>query len=470
MRFMPDKMIDEDLAEYGMKMAESADYAEIRLENVRGAYVTLSNSEIEGTSISESLGFSVRVMADGAMGFYSTNVVSREEIKKAVERAIKMASLQRRKDRIGLSDEKAWEDRWEVKEKEKTPGMEDIIDYLRSLDDTAKDGTLSRVFFYGGERTEKYYANTDGAHIHSVVPRHSLYYLITVGEGGKTEQMNREFGNAGGWEFVSKWKAGEKLSEDIKFLKKLLTEGKKPPEGTLDVVIGPYITGLIAHESCGHPFEADRIMGREAAQAGKSFINESMLGNAIGSECISVVDDPTIPNSYGYYKYDDEGVKAGKRYLIKNGVINEFLHNRETAFHFGRNSNAAARASAYDREPIVRMANTYIQPGDFSLEELIEGVERGVYMATFMEWNIDDRRYNQKYVGEEAYYIEKGELRHVVRHPALEITTPSFYSSVDAVGKELEFYPATCGKGEPMQGVPVFTGGGAVRLRNVRVR
>ena len=282
--------------------------------------------------------------------------------------------------------------------------------------------------------------------------------------------MNREFGNAGGWEFVEKWNVEKELADDINFLKKLIKEGKRPPEGNLDIIVGPYITGLIAHESCGHPFEADRILGREAAQAGKSFIKEDMLGERIGSECVSVVDDPTIPNSYGYYKYDDEGIKAEKRYLIKDGIINEFLHNRETAYHFGRESNAAARASAYDREPIVRMANTYIQPGEFSLGEMVEDVKKGIYMVTFMEWNIDDKRYNQKYVGEEAYLIEHGEIGGVVKHPALEITTPAFYQSVDAVGRELEFYPATCGKGDPMQGVPVFTGGAAMRLRNVRVR
>ncbi|MEA3223575.1 MAG: TldD/PmbA family protein, partial [Thermodesulfobacteriota bacterium] len=447
-------MIDEGLAEYGLEMADKADYAEVRMESVKGNSITMSNGVIEGSELSEEIGLSVRVLVNGAMGFHSTNMTGREAIKEAVDKAIKIASLQERKEKIGLSDEKAWNDRWEINEKKSSPGLDEIIDYLQSLDSIAKDDTLSRVFFYDGETAEKYYVNTDGTKIYSKTPLLSLYYLITVGEGGKTEQMNREFGNAGGWEFVEKWKAGEALVRDISVMKKLISEGKKPPEGRLDIVVGPYITGLIAHESCGHPFEADRILGREAAQAGKSFIGAGMLGERMGSECVSVVDDPMLPNSYGHYRYDDEGVRARKRYLIKDGMINEFLHNRETAFSLGKNSNAAARASAYDREPIVRMANTYIQPGDFSMEELIGGVKKGIYMATFMEWNIDDRRYNQKYVGEEAYYIDRGEISHMVRHPALEITTPSFYQSVDAVGRKLEFYPATCGKGEPMQGVP----------------
>ncbi|HDN50734.1 MAG TPA: TldD/PmbA family protein, partial [Thermoplasmatales archaeon] len=185
--------------------------------------------------------------------------------------------------------------------------------------------------------------------------------------------------------------------------------------------------------------------------------------------CVTVVDNPALPNTYGYYRYDDEGVKARERVLIKNGIVNEFLHNRETAYEMHCNSNASARAT-YGKEPIVRMANTYFAPGDHSLEELIEDVKEGVYMVTFMEWNIDDRRVNQKYVGEEAYLIKNGEIGGIATHPAIEISTFDFYRKVDAAGKELSFYPATCGKGDPMQGIEVSTGGVDLRLRDMVIR
>ncbi|RLF78940.1 TldD/PmbA family protein, partial [Thermococci archaeon] len=168
--------------------------------------------------------------------------------------------------------------------------------------------------------------------------------------------------------------------------------------------------------------------------------------------------------------YDDEGVKARPRYLIREGIINEFLMNREYAAYLGMKSNASARSTNYNREPIVRMANTYLAPGDYSFEELIEDVKLGVYMVSFNEWNIDDRRYQQRYIGREAYLIENGEIKHPVRRPILEITTKGLWSSVDAVGKEVEFYPGTCGKGEPGQGVPVWMGGAHARLREVVLR
>ena len=313
--------------------------------------------------------------------------------------------------------------------------------------------------------------NNEGALVESLIPRVSVTYNLVVFEEGQMEQapfVQRAF--SGGLELIEKDQPWEWAAKDVKALQKLIKEGEKPPEGKVDVVISPEVAGIAVHESVGHPYELDRIMGREAAQAGESFVKPEMLGERIGSEVVTVVEDPTVPNSWGFYLYDDEGVKARPRYLIRNGIINEFLMNREYASYLGLKSNAAARALNYNREPIVRMANTYLAPGDHSFEELIEDVKLGVYMVSFNEWNIDDRRFQQRYIGREAYLIENGEIKHPVRKPILEITTKGLWSSVDAVGKEIEFYPGTCGKGEPGQGVPVWMGGAPARLREVVLR
>jgi len=151
-------------------------------------------------------------------------------------------------------------------------------------------------------------------------------------------------------------------------------------------------------------------------------------------------------------------------------LINEFLHNRETAAKLGTKSNASSRSINYDREAIVRMANTFVLPGKMSEEELIEDVKDGIYMKSFTEWNIDDKRFNQRYVGREAYLIENGELKHPVARPVIETTTQKFWTAVDAVSKNVEFDAATCGKGDPGQGVPVYTGGPCIRLRGVYVK
>jgi Predicted Zn-dependent proteases and their inactivated homologs len=113
------------------------------------------------------------------------------------------------------------------------------------------------------------------------------------------------------------------------------------------------------------------------------------------------------------------------------------------------------------------MSNTFVSPGDHSFEELIEDIKDGIYMRNFMEWNIDDRRYNQRYVGLECYKIRNGELEDMISSPTLEMSTPALWSAIDALGSDLQFSSALCGKGDPMQGVPVWTGGPHVRLRSV---
>jgi TldD protein len=177
-----------------------------------------------------------------------------------------------------------------------------------------------------------------------------------------------------------------------------------------------------------------------------------------------------VSGSYGYYPYDQEGVKARPRYLYKEGMINEFLHNRETASRLGVRSNGSSRSEHYLREPIVRMANTFVAPGDFEDDEIIGSIKEGVLMHSFTEWNIDDKRYNQKYVSREAYFIKDGELACPARRCVLEITTPGFWGAIDAVSKKLEFSAGECGKGDPMQSMAVFTGGPMVRLRSVRLK
>ncbi|MDG6898758.1 MAG: TldD/PmbA family protein, partial [Nitrososphaerota archaeon] len=201
----------------------------------------------------------------------------------------------------------------------------------------------------------------------------------------------------------------------------------------------------------------------------ESYLKPESLGMKVGSPEANISDDPTLSHSNGYTPVDDEGVPAKKRLLIKGGAINEFLHNRHTAAEFGLKSNGASRSVSFDREPIIRMSNTFVEPGDWTFEELIKEVRHGVYFKTFTEWNIDDKRFNQRYVALEAYAIEGGELGGMVKSPVLEITTPKLWGSVKARSRDLEFEAATCGKGDPQQGAPVWTGGPNTLLTGIKL-
>ena len=441
-----------------------AKYAEIRYMKIKSNQVVVKNGTVSAVESSEEGGFAVRVI-NGGVGFVSTNSV--DKVAEAAQLAEKLSK--KRDGKFPFSQEKSYEDFWEVKEKRKIEnfGTEEKIEFLMDIDKSLS--APMKIQFLHDKIIKKIYVNSEGSLIKARIPRVEYYYMMGVIENGNFEQGYRQYGITGGYEILDLWNFKDILLQEEKTLRKVV-KAKKSPEGTFDLVVGPEVAGIIAHESCGHPSEADRIMGREAAQAGESFIKQSMVGEKIGSEIVNVVDDPTVPGSFGYYKYDDEGIPAKRRYLYKEGKINEFLHNRESAGRMGTKSNGAARSSSWNREPIPRMSTTFFEPRDYSFEEIIEDVKRGIYMKSFTEWNIDDIRYNQKYVGKEAYVIENGELKEPVKRPILEITTPGFYSRIDAIGKDLEFYAGTCGKGDPMQGVDVWMGGPHLRLRNIRMR
>jgi len=457
-----------DLVERLLKYVEGlVDYAEVRYENINSNNFIIKNGILEATDISKAFGISIRYLKKGFLGTINSNYLDFAKLKDLVDRTVsKTAPV---KKPIELSKEKACNDSYDVKQKInlRDVSQEEKIKALLEIEKVLAAKKLAmRYFELHDELKEKIYVNSEGSKIISNIPRVNFEYVLTLIANGKSEQRVFQRSASGGWEIFENWNLVGKLTEEAEMLAKL-SKAKNLIKGKYDLILAPELVGIASHESCGHPYEADRILGREAAQAGKSFVTKDMIGTRIGSDVVSVADDPTVPNSYGFYLYDEEGVKAERRILIKNGVINSFLQNRETAAELNTQSNGAARAFAWNSEPLVRMANTFVLPGDHSFDELLEGIKKGVYIKTYMEWNIDDKRFNQKYTGLEAYMIENGELKGLVRRPMLEITTPKFWSSIDAVGKDLGFIAGNCGKGDPMQGVPVWMGGPHIRLRNI---
>jgi len=452
---------------------EFSDYAEVRFENAKTNRIAIKNGNLEATEINKNFGISIRILKDGFLGFVATNDLRFSNLKKQVKKALKIVNQSKSiiKKPIRLSEENSFIDNYSVSEKIKLENIsleekiKNVLDIEKALVDT-KIKLSIRFFDYFDEIKEKIFMNSEGSIIQARIPRISLEYLITYLSNVSSVQRSFKYGGSGGWELFDEWNLEQKILDEAKKLPEI-SKAKKLPTGKFDVVLSPELVGIASHESCGHPYEADRIFGREAAQAGKSFVNKNMLGTKIGTEIVNVVDDPTVPKSYGFYLYDDEGIKAERRFLIKNGIINSFLHNRETGAEFGVKSNAASRAKEWSFEPIVRMANTFVLPGEHNFEELLETVKNGVYIKSYMEWNIDDKRFNQKYTGLESYLIVNGRLERLVKNPTLEITTPAFWNSIDAVGKDLDFSAGNCGKSDPMQGIPVWFGGPSTRLRNI---
>ncbi len=460
-------LMEEELAHRAVNIALSAgcSYSEARVHKIQHIEYVLNNGQPLPPSSVIYGGISIRFVYNGVIGFAYSNIIDSNSIKAAIESAIKFttSSLKVLNGKTELSKESVVTAYWLTDERKKFEDVshDDLKERARDYDNIVKQESLikERSISVSGQLSTKYYVNSEKTIVRSRASRYSATAILTANSDGNASQRFLQYGGSGGFEVLEKLGVRESIEEEVKAVQAILKNSHSVEPGIYNVVVGPEISGIMAHESVGHPLEADRIIGREGAQGGESYVKPGTARIKIGSDQMNVSDDPTIPYSYGYYMFDEEGVKARKKRLVVEGEVNELLHNRETASMYGTNSNASSRAASFDVEPIVRMSNTFVEPGDMTMEELIKEAKNGVYIKSFMEWNIDDIRMNQRYVGYEAYEINGGELGQPLRGVILETSTPVLWSKLIGRSRDLGFSAATCGKGDPEQGVPVWTGG-----------
>ncbi|MGC8587044.1 MAG: TldD/PmbA family protein [Candidatus Micrarchaeia archaeon] len=455
----------EGVIDFALSKAEKeSEYAEVYIEDDKAFSFAIEQGRLNGSASSEKVGLRIRIISNGCLYTVSTNNLEKGNIEKLISRFRKFKGK-----KTALSEEKSVSASYVVKEK-KAVDEESMLKALMSVDKgIAEAKHIAFRGVYGSfDISDTYFANSDGSKVHGRVPIISAFVNFIV-KGAGTRQRFMQFGGAGGYEVFDPSKIEKKVLEEADNMHRLLEKGRELSASELagikNVVISPEISGIAVHESVGHPNEADRVFGREAAQAGESYINAGNLGLRIGSDAVTIIDDPTVKNAYGYFEYDDEGVRARPKVIVEKGLQKELLVNREYAHELGIRSNASARSSAYAYEPIVRMSNTYLKPGRASLDELIEEAGNGIYIKSFTEWNIDDTRSFARYQGNEAYMIKNGSIEEPVKNYRLEIKTLDFWHAVKLVGRDFSLYLGECGKGEPMQGVPVTMGGGSALLR-----
>ncbi|MFB0545702.1 MAG: TldD/PmbA family protein, partial [Anaerolineae bacterium] len=245
------------------------------------------------------------------------------------------------------------------------------------------------------------------------------------------------------------------------------------PSMVTTLILGGAQLALQVHESCGHPIELDRVFGTEASYAGTSFLTTDKLGAfRYGSEVVNITADATIPRGLGTFGYDDEGVKAQRTPIVRQGLFVGYLTSRETATLLGQTSNGAMRADGWNRIPLIRMTNINLEPGEWDFEDLLADTDEGIYMEMNKSWSIDDKRLNFQFGTEVAYEIKGGELGQLYKNATYTGLTPQFWGSCDAVCDERHWQvwgTPNCGKGQPSQTAHVGHGTAPARFRNVRV-
>jgi predicted Zn-dependent protease len=258
----------------------------------------------------------------------------------------------------------------------------------------------------------------------------------------------------GGLEFLvtsDLWEKARRVAEQAIEL----AHADECPEMTGSLILMPDQMMLQIHESIGHPLELDRILGDERNYAGWSFVKPEDFGKLqYGSKLMNVTFDPTVSNEIASYAFDDTGVEAKREYLIQGGILKRGLGSLESQVRSGIAGVANARASAWNRAPIDRMANINLEPGASTLDEMIASVERGVLMESNKSWSIDDFRNKFQFGCEYAKLIENGKIVKTLRNPNYRGITNPFWRGLKMVGniETVGTYGTTnCGKGEPNQ-------------------
>ncbi|MEU1055155.1 TldD/PmbA family protein [Streptomyces sp. NPDC005876] len=472
--------------------ALGAEHADFRLERVRSASWQLRDARPAGSSDTTDLGYAVRVVHGGSWGFASGVDLTQDAAARVASQAVAMAKLSARvieaagsDERVELADEPVHADRTWVSSYEIDPF---------TVPDAEKSGLLAewsaRLLAARGVdhvdaslltvHENKFYADTAGTvTTQQRVRLHPALTAVSVDDSsGEFDSMRTLAPPAGrGWEYLTGtgWDWDAELCE----IPELLAEKMRAPSvaaGLYDLVVDPSNLWLTIHESIGHATELDRALGYEAAYAGTSFATFDRLGTLrYGSELMNVTGDRTAEHGLATIGYDDEGVAAQSWDLVRDGTLVGYQLDRRIARLTGfERSNGCAYADSPGHVPVQRMANVSLRPdpAGLSTEDLIGGVERGIYVVGDRSWSIDMQRYNFQFTGQRFFRIENGRLAGQVRDVAYQATTTDFWGSMAAVGGPGTYVLGgafNCGKAQPGQVAAVSHGCPSALFRGVSI-
>jgi TldD protein len=475
----------EKIAEAAVEKAQSlgASYADCRYVEIRGESLSFNDSAPDATSSTSDIGFGVRALVDGAWGFFGSSTLSAKEADRAAAKAVEIARAS-----AGLNvapvemvpiPPSTDNYRSNFKVDPFTIPLSQKLEYLANLDRLMAQNSQvnSRGAYVDFRKTQSYFASTIGSRIHQTI----VHSGVGIGVGikkSRREQFVRSFPQNGG-QYECR---GYELLSEFDFAREIprlteeaiaLSTAADCPAMTGSVVLEGSVVGLVIHELVGHALELDRVFGSERNFSGTSFATTDQLGKLqYAAPFVNFVSDATHPYGLGSFGYDDEGIKAHRVDLIKDGVLVGYLSSRETAARISRPSSGAMRADGWGNIPLVRMTNTNIVPGDKTLDDLFAAAGDGLYMSTISSWSPSDDRSSFEFGCEIAWEIKDGKLGQIYKNPTFSGRTVDFWNSVQAIGNKATFIvwgTPNCGKGQPGQNARTGQGAAPILVSKLKV-
>ena len=502
-----DAAANKRLADAALNTAKAAGatYADVRIGRYLNQSIFAREKQVQNIVNGESLGAGVRVIANGTWGFAATNQLSEAGLAKAAQLAVQIAKANAKvqKDPVKLAPQKGYgEVSWKtpIQQNSFEVPVKDKVDLLLAANAKALDNGASFVnaaLFQVNE--QKYFASTDGSYIDQDVHRIWPTFGVTVVDRASGKFRTREALSSPmglGYEYMVPKAAdkiagpagtglvGYKNSYDIiedaglaaQQAKAKLTAKSVVP-GKYDLVLDPNHLGLTIHESIGHATELDRVLGYEANYAGTSFatLDWKKQNKPYGSKIVNIVADKLQPGSLGAVGYDDEGVKTKQWDIIRDGMLVDYQKIRDQAAIVGQTeSDGCCYSQSWQDVQFQRMANISLKPGQqkMSVDDMIKGVDKGIYIAGRGSFSIDQQRYNFQFGGTVFYAIEKGKITEQIEDVAYQANTQEFWNSCSAICDQSDyrlFGSFFDGKGQPSQVSAVSHGSATTRFNGVNV-
>lgn len=437
----------------------NADYIEIRLEESNSTRIVYRGERLDEAGRTASTGGNIRALVKGGWGFVSFNNL--QELSSKVSLAVEQAAYIG-KEISNFSPITPVVDTVEAEFK-KNPADITLSNKKALLDEyntimLATPGIRTTSIGYTDSRKKVTLATSEGTFIQQSRIDVTLRVAAIAGKDGEVQQIGLSIGSKGDFSVV------ENLHNRVKAAAERAVTLLSAPQvkgGQYTVVLDPVLAGVFAHEAFGHLSEADHIY--ENPQLREIMV----LGRRFGGKHLNIVDGAAIPGYRGSFKYDDEGTPATKTYLIREGILNSRLHSRETAAKMGEKPTGNARAINYLFPPIVRMTNTYIEPGTTSFQEMISDIKEGVYAKDWYGGTTSLEMFT--FSAGEAYMIRDGKVAEMLRPVVLTGNVFTTLDNIDVIGNDLEMNEGGgCGKAGQSP-LPVSNGSPHIRIKNCLV-
>jgi len=447
------RIIAEEIKKY------RADHIEAHIEQAGSSHITYRGRKLESIGKSSGIGGNIRAQFNGGWGFASFNNL--DDIPARIELAIKQAKLAGN-SKSNLAKVKPVID--DVPAGIATNPVDIPLADKKKLLDEYNDviwqtpELQTSVIGYGDGYKKSIFIDSGGSFIQQERADVSLRLMAIATDGSDVQQANMSLGSRGDFSQIQSLhsQVAEMAQRAVKLLSAPQIKG-----GEYTVVLDPVLAGVFVHEAFGHLSESDFIYENPR-------MREIMtLGKQFGGKHLNIVDGALVPNLRGSYKYDDEGVPASKTYLIKEGKLTGRLHSRETAAKMNEKPTGNARAVSYRYPPIVRMTNTFIEPGTVTFNDMIAGIKEGVYARNWYGGTTSMEMFT--FSAAEAYMIKNGKIGGLMRPVVLSGNVFTTLQNIDAIGDDLDMNQGGgCGKGEQSP-LPVSNGSPHIRIHNCLV-